>query len=179
MPWSGSNSGGEGHARRDGPLGLRLVIFDDILAGAVVNAGEADVGLSEEGGQPLKIGLLPRGERVIVALGAIETQPKKGPSHTAGQSHRVRLIFLILLAGNAHEIGRGFVGPQAVVGDQVADNGVIGPVLSEAFLQPRDKPAATIKDERPVLGADVGACQTLGEVIGEAAVLQEVVEPPG
>ena len=113
---------GEGHARLDGPFDLRLVILHDVFAGAVVNAGEADVRLTEEGGKSLKIGLFPLGERVIVALSAIEPQAEEGAGNAAGQSHRVGLVLLVLLAGDADEIGRRLVGPKSVVGDQVADD---------------------------------------------------------
>ena len=55
--------------------------------------------LAEVGGQALEIGLLPGGERVVVALGAVEAQAEEGAGDAAGQSNRVGLVLLVLLAG--------------------------------------------------------------------------------
>ena len=63
------------------------------------------------------------------------------------------------------------------VGDQVADDRVVGAVLQDRVAEPGDEPSAAEPEERPVLGADEGPREPLGQVVGTAAVVQQVVEP--
>ena len=69
------------------------------------------------------------------------------------------------------------VGPEALVGDQVADDRVVGAVLQDRVAEPGDEPAAAEQEERAVLGADEGPGEPLGQVVGASAVVQQVVEP--
>ena len=83
----------------------------------------------------------------------------------------------LLVAGHREEVRRRVVGPEAPVGDQVADDRVVAAALQDRVAEPGDEPAAAEDEERAVLGADEGAGEALGEVVGGAAVAQEVVEP--
>ena len=69
------------------------------------------------------------------------------------------------------------IGPEASVGDQVGDERVVGAVLQERVAEPGDEAAAAVQEKRPVLGADKGAGEPLGQVVGAAAVAEQVVEP--
>ena len=64
------------------------------------------------------------------------------------------------------------IGPETAVGDQVAHQDVVPPVLQDHLAQPGDEPPAAEQDERPVLGADIDARKPLGQVVRAAAVVQ-------
>ena len=97
---------------------------------------------AEEGGQAAEVGLLPGLERVVVALGAVEPHAEERPRHPRRQplgsgAAQVRV------EGHGDEIRRRVVRPQAAVGDQVADHGVVRAVLQDGRAEPGDEPPAT------------------------------------
>ena len=176
MPVAGQQLGAEGHARldRDGLLGLAVEGLERALA--VVDAAEVGVDAAEEGGQAAEVVLLPGLERVVVALGAVEPDAEERPGDPGGEALGIGALGL-LVAGDGDEVRRRVVGPEAPVGDQVADDRVVAAALQDRVAEPGDEPAAAEDEERAVLGADEGAGEPLGEVVGGAAVAQEVVEP--
>ena len=135
------------------------------LVSLVVDAGQARLGLAEEGGEPLEVALLPGGERVVVALGAVEPGAEEGAGDPAGEPLGVDDL-PVGVVGDGQEVGRRPVGPEPVGGDQLADDLVVRPVLQQPVAQPGDEPPAPEDEERPPLGPDVGPRQPLGEVVG-------------
>ncbi len=153
---AGQQLAGKRHVGGDGPFDLALAVLHRVLAGPIVDAGEAEVRLAEESRQTLEIGLLPLGVGVVVALGAVQAQAEKGPRDAAGQPHRIGLVLVVGLDGDADEVGGRLVGPQPLGGDQFADELVVGPILRELVAEPGHEATTTVEDERPVLGADEG-----------------------
>ena len=90
---------------------------------------------------------------MVVALGAIEPDAQKRPRHPRRQPLGVGQ-FGLLVEGHREEIGRRMIGPEPLVGDQIADHGVIATVLQDRIAQPGHEPPAAKLDERAVLGAD-------------------------
>jgi hypothetical protein len=72
--------------------------------------------------------------------------------------------------GHGDEVRRRVVGPEPLVGDQVADDLVIRAVAQQLVAEPGDEPPAPVDQERSVLGPDIGAGQPFGPGVGEAAV---------
>ena len=84
---------------------------------------------AEEGGQAPEVVLLPGLERVVVALGAVEPDAEERPGHPGGEALGVgRSVSCV--DGDGDEVRRRVVGPEAPVGDQVADDLVVGAVLA-------------------------------------------------
>ena len=113
---------------------------------------------------------------MVVALGAVEADTEKGASHPRRQAFRVRHI-LGWIDGDCNEIGGRFVRPESLVADQLADDFVIGPILEKLIAQPRHESPPPIDKERPVLSTDIGPRQPLREIIGKAAILEQVGQP--
>ena len=141
----GKQLGGERHARCDRPHYLRFAILDLVLTRAIVDALEADVRLGEERRQSLEVGLHPASEGMVVALGAVEPETEESAGDAAAQAHRVGLVRPAGLAGDAHEVRRRLVRPEALGGDQLGDNLVVGPVARRRCLPAR---RSTAGDDR-------------------------------
>src|SRR5262249_29740201 len=150
-------------------LGERLAVFDLVITFAVIDAGEAVLGLAEEGRQALEVGLFPRLERVVVALGTIEADAEEPPRDPAGKAYRVGALLVIRLDGHADKVRCRLVGPEPLRGDDFPDEVVVGPVVQELVTEPGDEPPPPVEDERPALTADVGAGQPFREVISKPA----------
>ena len=115
--------------------------------------------------------LLPGLEGVVVALGAVEPDAEERPRHPRRQPIGRRPLGL-LVDRHREEVGRRMVGPEAVVGDQVADDRVIPPILQDRVAEPGHEPSAAELEERAVLGADEHPGESLGQVVGTSAVVQ-------
>ena len=132
-----------------------LAVFDLELVRAVVDAGKARLGLAEKSREPLKISLLPGGERVVVALGAIQPDAEEGPGNPARQLFRVRPLPLgVFLVSDRDEVGRRLVGPEAVLGNQPPHQPAVGIVLHQLVASQAVKRWRR-KKMRPILGPDV------------------------
>ena len=131
--------------------------------------------LAEEGGEALEVLPLPRLERVVVALGAVEPDAEERPRGPRGQPLGVGPLHGGV-EGHAHEVDLGPVGPDPLAGDQVAHEGVVRPVPHQLVAQPGDEPMPAVEQERTSLGADKDPGQPLAEIIGEPPVAQERLE---
>ena len=100
-----------------------------IRSRAVADAGEAEWACAEESGQAAEIGPASRAGRDGCGTGRIEPHAEERPGHPARQPFGRRAACLLGSIGHGEEIGRRLVGPQPVIGDQVADDRVIRPVL--------------------------------------------------
>ena len=69
------------------------------------------------------------------------------------------------------------VGPQALVGDQVANHGVVRPVLQDRITEPGREPPPAELHERSVLGAHQGAGEPFGQVVGGPPIAEQLVQP--
>ena len=119
LPVLGQQLGTERHAGLDLDRLLGLVVGRRVFVFAVTNAAQIGAHAAEERREAAKIGLLPGLERVIVALGTVDPDAEEGPRHPRGQSIGRRPAgFRVKRDGD--EIGRGVIGPQAPVGDQLA-----------------------------------------------------------
>src|SRR5262249_14187797 len=143
----------ERYARLDGLRRARALVLDDVVALAVLHALEADVRLPEERRKALEVRLFPVRERVVMALGTIKPQSEERARDAAREAHRVWLVLLVLLGRDAHEIGRGVVGPQTISGDEFADDRVVALVGGELVGEPGHEAATAVEQEGPLLGA--------------------------
>src|SRR5882762_10109218 len=100
---------------------------------------------------------------MIVTLGAVEPQSQEGARDSPGQADGVGLVFFVLLAGDAHKVCSRPVGPETIVGNQLLDDLVIGPVLRQRIGEPSNEAATAKVKERAILGPDIGASQPFGE----------------
>src|SRR5262245_53469553 len=105
-----------------------------------------------------------------MTLGTVDADAEEGSGSAAGQAFGVDPVLIGLLNGDADEIGCRLVGPQPLAGDEIADDGVVGPVRLELLAQPGDESAAAKDEERAFLGADVSTGEALGEIIGKALI---------
>ncbi len=109
---------------------------------AVLDPSPAAINPAEERGQAAEILLLPGLERVVVALGAIEPDPEECPRSAGGQALGIGRL-RVGVESDRDEIGGRVIGPEAGFGDQVADDGVVGPILEDRVAQPGRESAAT------------------------------------
>ena len=79
VPSSPSNSLANGTLQGIVSICAGLAILDLVGAVHVANAAKAVSSLAEEGGQALKVALLPGLERMVVALGAVDPHAQEGP----------------------------------------------------------------------------------------------------
>ena len=84
-PSAGSSSALIRHAAGNRLHLARRAILDLVVAGHVANAAQAVLGLAEERRQALEIALLPRLERMVVALGAVDAHAQKRARDPRGQ----------------------------------------------------------------------------------------------
>ena len=137
--------GMKGDGRLDDMFFQRLAVLDLVFhLGLVFDADDRAMRLAEEGGQSLELALLPFGEGMVVALGAIDPLAEKRADRPAGQ-----LVFVQLAVGHRRRdvIRRGMVGPKTGLGNHVPGDLVVRRVLCELLPQPIDEAVAAKDDD--------------------------------
>ena len=133
--------------------------------------------LAEERRERLEVRLLPTAVRGSGrGTGAVDAQAQERPRHANREFLRVGRLLVVVVAGR-DEVHRRLVGVQSLRRDHLPHDLGVRRVLQQFVGEPREIAALAVGDERAVLRADVSAREPVREVVGEAAVVQEVIGP--
>ena len=124
FPLSGNSSGQNGTRGSTLTGCFGLVVGGRVIVFGVMDAPQVGVDAAEKRRQSAKIGLLPGLKWMVVALGAVDPSPQKRSRHPRGQPVGGRPA-RFRVERDRDEIGRGVIGPETAVGDQLGDERVV------------------------------------------------------